>query len=175
MMQPTAAGSSVLGLLALLLWAGTVQAAPCQNNLPASNPGSAYIDHGDGTVTDRRTGLMWKKCAEGFSGAACQTGASEIYSWADALAHAEASTFANHSDWRLPNVKELSSLVEECRRLPAINTILFPNTPSEMFWSSSPGLWVSYIAWFVHFDEGITGLQYGRTSPLRIRLVRDAQ
>jgi hypothetical protein len=58
---------------------------------------------------------MWKQCAEGLSGATCQTGSAQTFTWANALAHAEASTFANYTDWRLPNVKELSSLVEDCR------------------------------------------------------------
>jgi hypothetical protein len=138
MMQARACWSSVLGLLGLLLWAGNAQAVPCQNNLPPGNPDSVYTDHGEGTVTDTRTGLMWKQCPEGLSGATCQIGSAQTFDWANALAHAETSTFANYTDWRLPNVKELSSLVEDCRLSPTINTNRFPNTPSSIFWSGSP-------------------------------------
>jgi hypothetical protein len=40
-----------------------------KQRVPASNPDSAYVDHGNGTVTHIRTGLMWKQCAEGLNGA----------------------------------------------------------------------------------------------------------
>ena len=171
----TARGFSTPGLLTLLLWAGNAHAAPCQNNIPASNPDSVYVDHGNGTVTDRRTGLMWKQCAEGLSGATCQTGSAQSFTWANALAHAEASTFANYTDWRLPNVKELSSLVEDCRAGPAINTNRFPNTPTAHFWSGSPSeyKWI-YMTWSVVFTDGAAvynerGLSY------HVRLVRSGR
>lgn len=66
--------------LAWLSLAGTVQAVTCEKNLPASNPDAVYAEHGDGTVTDTRTGLMWKQCVEGRSGANCDSGSSNIYS-----------------------------------------------------------------------------------------------
>ena len=71
------------GLLALPLLA---QAQTCvQNNLP-SNPTAVYTVHGDGTVTDRRTGLMWAQCLAGQSGAQCATGTPIPMDWAAALA-----------------------------------------------------------------------------------------
>lgn len=163
----------VLGLLALLLCAGNAHAGPCQNNLPPSNPDSVYTDHGNGTVKDTRTKLMWKQCAEGLSGAACQTGSAQNYTWAQALAHAEGSTFANFTDWRLPNVKELSSLVEDCREAPAINTHRFPNTPDALFWSSSPTLY-SNAAWSVGFNFGYAD-EFFRSFNGHVRLVRGGQ
>jgi len=173
MMQVTARGSLILGLLALLFWAGHAQAVPCQNNIPASNPDAVYIDHGDGTVTDTRTDLMWKQCAEGLSGTNCQIGSAQNFTWADALARAKASTFANYADWRLPNVKELSSLVEECRWAPSINTNRFPNTPSEPFWSGSPNASSPKVWLVVNFDVGQVGRLFGSFS--RVRLVRGGQ
>ena len=90
----------------------------------------------------------------------------------DALAHAEASTFAGHNDWRLPNVNELSSLVEDCTFSPAINTNRFPNTPNSAFWSGSPPEF-SQAFYVVFFDRVI---QTECTDErLRVRLVRDAQ
>jgi hypothetical protein len=176
MMHVTANGTSVLGLLALLLWAGTAQAVPCQNNLPASNPDSVYTVHGNGTVTDTRTGLMWKQCAEGLSGATCESGSAQSFTWADALDHAETSTFAGYTDWRLPNVKELSSLVEDCRGSPSINTERFPNTPSSNFWSGSPlaNALGSNYAWSVYFSGGIADDSL-RSHSNRVRLVRGGQ
>ena len=177
MMQIRASGSWVPGLLLLLLWTGNGQAVPCQTNIPASNPDSVYSVHGNGTVTDTRTGLTWKQCAEGLSGAACQTGSAQTFDWGNALAHAEASTFAGYTDWRLPNVKELFSLVEDCRIFPAINTNRFPNTPSARFWSSSPNAYVSRYAWDVNFGDGrpTNSLRYRPTQQVFVRFVRGGQ
>lgn len=178
MIQFRANELSVLGLLTLFLGFGNAQAVPCQNNLPASNPDSVYIDHGNGTVTDTRTGLMWKQCAEGLSGATCQTGSAQTFTWANALIHAETSAFANYTDWRLPNVKELSSLVEDCRSYPAINTNHFPNTPSDWFWSGSPNVYGSNVAWVVYFQYGLAydGSYWGESeNGRRVRLVRGGQ
>lgn len=60
----------------------------------------AYQDHGDGTVTDLRTGLMWVK-ARGAKG-----------SWSDAVAGASACTVGGYTDWRMPTIKELYSLIQ---------------------------------------------------------------
>lgn len=160
--------------LAWLSLAGTAQAVTCLNNLPASNPDAVYIDHGDGTVTDSRTGLMWKQCIEGLGGANCASGSSKSYTWSGALAQAEASTFAGYDDWRLPNIKELRSLVEECRISPAINDTLFPNTPNSSFWSGSPYAGYSTPAWSVSFGDGYAGYFF-RSSSYRVRLVRGGQ
>ncbi|MBF0187380.1 MAG: DUF1566 domain-containing protein [Magnetococcales bacterium] len=65
---------------------------------------NAFQDGGNGTVIDRNSGLIWM---QGDSGHAM--------SWKDALAHAENATFAGHNDWRLPNAKELHSIVDYSR------------------------------------------------------------
>jgi len=175
MIQFRANGPSVLGLLGLFLWVASAQAVLCQNNLPASNPDSVYADHGNGTVTDTRTGLMWKQCAEGFSGTNCQVGSRQDLTWAEALDRAESSTFAGYEDWRLPNVKELSSLVEDCRASPAINTNHFPNTPPAAgFWTGSPSAFSSNDAWIVVFAYG-EARYLDRSNGFRVRLVRGGQ
>ncbi|PLW93394.1 MAG: hypothetical protein C0592_06295 [Marinilabiliales bacterium] len=70
------------------------------NNYGTNN----FVDNGDGTVTDNATGLMWTKDDNG-SGVL----------WETALSYAEASTTAGYNDWRLPNVKELQSIVDYSR------------------------------------------------------------
>ena len=167
-----------IGALAVIGWGGAPgisQAVQCQNNLPPSNPNAVYQDHGNGTVTDTRTGLMWKQCSEGqsWSPGAC-SGTPSSFTWSQALAPAEAATFADHADWRVPNVKELSSLVEDCRFLPAINNVLFPNTPSSVFWSASPFAITSDYAWSVYFSYGFASL-YSRSGSNHVRLVRGGQ
>jgi hypothetical protein len=67
---------------------------------------SSYKDNGDGTITDNVTGLMWVKARD-----------SKV-SWDDAFAGASKCTDAKYSDWRMPTIKELYSLIEftgKCR------------------------------------------------------------
>ncbi|PTN31580.1 DUF1566 domain-containing protein [Desulfonatronum sp. SC1] len=118
----------------------STQAGHCMNNIPPSNPDSIYtVSNNGNTVTDIRTGLMWKTCPEGqtWTGRTC-SGSYNTFTWIGALAHAESHVFANHRDWRLPNVKELRSLVDECRAYPSINETFFPNSLSQSYWTSSP-------------------------------------
>ena len=68
---------------------------------------NAFLDHGDGTITDQATGLMW-----------AQTDSGSGMEWEHALAYAQtrnAARFLGHSDWRLPSSKELQSLVDYTR------------------------------------------------------------
>jgi hypothetical protein len=73
----------------------------CQNDIPDKWENSRYTDHGDGTVTDKQTTLMWKKCIQGLSGNDCSTGTSSKYNWAQAL-QLGGSSFSSYNDWRLP-------------------------------------------------------------------------
>jgi hypothetical protein len=155
----------VKGLLAAALCTGALiaHAVTCKSNLQPSNPDADYTDHGDGTVTHTPTGLMWKRCAEGqtWSGSTCAgstcTGSDRRLTWGEALRMANSSRFAGHVDWRLPSIKELRSLVEECRTDPSINDAIFPNTSRSGFWSVSPNAYNSYLAWLVDFDYGSAG------------------
>ena len=61
-------------------------------------------DNGDGTVTDDATGLVWQKADSG-----------DGMDWQDALDTCDALTLAGHDDWRLPDAKELQSIVDYTR------------------------------------------------------------
>ncbi len=66
-----------------------------------------FHDNGDGTITDRATGLMWSKIDSGKG-----------MNWQAALAWVQAKNaekYLDHSDWRLPNAKELQSIVDYTR------------------------------------------------------------
>lgn len=63
-----------------------------------------FVDNGDGTVTDYATGLMWQQADDG-----------QTRDWIDALSYAENLELAGYDDWRLPNVKELQSIVDYSR------------------------------------------------------------
>ncbi|MCI5117626.1 MAG: DUF1566 domain-containing protein [Candidatus Electrothrix sp. LOE1_4_5] len=164
-------------LLICLSLAVTVHAAQvCQtDSMPASTPDSQLIDNGDGTITDSKTGLMWKQCLEGVSGNLCDTGSPASFTWQEALQQPgvvnKAGGFAGHTDWRLPNIRELVSLVEEQCYDPAINLNRFPNTPSSSVWSGSPS---PSAAWYVNFNSG--GSNDGsRVNYSAVRLVRGGQ
>jgi hypothetical protein len=159
----------------ILVLSGTGHAAQtCRDDIRATAPDSRYQDNGNGTVTDRATGLIWKQCAEGRSGAGCATGSLQTFTWQAALQHAEAAVFAGNSLWRLPNKNELASLVERRCYDPAINATFFPNTPSSGFWSSSPAASSSDGAWVVGFYYGYVG-DGGKNYTLYVRLVRAGQ
>jgi len=146
----------------------------CNEAVVASAPDSRFQDNGNGTVTDLATGLIWKQCAEGLSGAGCATGSAQAFTWGAALEHAEAEVFAGSDLWRLPNKNELASLVEQRCYEPAINERYFPNTPSSRFWSSSPLAGNSGNAWFVAFSYGYVSY-FNKSNVRYVRLVRAGQ
>ncbi|EIJ35707.1 DUF1566 domain-containing protein [Thiothrix nivea] len=132
-----------------------------------------YIIHDNGTVTDTQTGLMWKRCSEGQSGADCSGNPAE-YSWNAAMSKfGEGVSFAGYNDWRMPTIEELKTLVDKSQK-PTINQTAFPNTPSAWFWSASPVAYNGYGAWYVYFFDGHDGY-YGKVNGGSVRLVRSGQ
>lgn len=114
-----------------------------------------FVDNGDGTITDRTTGLQWMKKDSGKG-----------MNWQDAIQYANKLNYARHNDWRLPNIKELQYIVDYSRSpdttaSAAINSI-FQTTVIDneagkkdfpYFWSSTthldgpePGSNAAYIA-----------------------------
>ncbi|MAG63454.1 hypothetical protein CMO84_08030 [Candidatus Woesearchaeota archaeon] len=110
-----------------------------------------FVDNGDGTITDVATNLMWAK-----------SDSTTPLDWEAALAYAENSTLAGATDWRLPNVKELQSIVDYTRALdatdpaqvgPAIDPIFDIVDPQSWAWSSTTHLdpplgtlsWAAYV------------------------------
>ncbi|NEX16738.1 MAG: hypothetical protein C1943_08940 [Halochromatium sp.] len=164
-------------LIALSMGLGMIAAQAeqtCNDAVVATAPDSRFQDNGNGTVTDLATGLIWKQCAEGLSGAGCATGSAQGFAWQAALQHAEAEVFAGSDLWRLPNKNELASLVEQRCYNPAINERYFPNTPSSWFWSSSPLASGSYYAWIIYFNDGY-GYGHNKSGSDAVRLVRGGQ
>ena len=72
-----------------------------------------FKDNGDGTITDRATGLMWMQRDSGYFAAGSRFDGS--MNWEESLEWAEELTYAGYSDWRLPNAKELQSIVDYTR------------------------------------------------------------
>lgn len=112
-----------------------------------------------GTVLDASTQLTWQ-----------QTASTDRVTWNEANA-ACAALDLQGKGWRLPNMKELQTLVDERQAAPAIDTAAFPDTPAEGFWAATPLVDAPNSAWFVSFDEGIA-YNALTTHPYRYRCVR---
>ncbi len=126
---------------------------------------AAYVANGDGTVTDSEKGLMWQQATP-----------NDTYLWKEALDYCNGLTLAGHSDWRLPNLNELQSLVDYGGYDPVIDETYFPGTVSYYYWcSSSCALGQTpLLAWYVRFDFG--GVSYGEKGSLfQARAVRGGQ
>ncbi|WP_051514672.1 DUF1566 domain-containing protein, partial [Nitrincola nitratireducens] len=74
--------------------------------------GGRYLDNEDGTITDTKTNLTWMRCRLGqtWTGSAC-SGEASRYNWQTAQDIAKQTTYAGKSDWRVPTLDQLHSLV----------------------------------------------------------------
>ncbi|AOW11976.1 hypothetical protein LPB72_02680 [Hydrogenophaga crassostreae] len=132
----------------------------------------AYSSDGaNNVVNDAWTGLQWRRCEQGrvWSGSAC-TGTATTYSHEQALGHARAQ-----SGWRLPNIKELDSLVDLSVSSGArIDSTAFPGAGSARFWASSPYVLQPFYTMNVDSGNGeVNGTV--RSSIYAVRLVRANQ
>ena len=120
-------------------------------------------------MKDARSGLVWRRCAEGqaWSSGTC-SGTASSFTWAEALQRGRAAG----SGWRVPNIKELASLVDEGRAEPAIDKLRFPATPAAWFWTSTPDASDAAYTWYVHFGTGYSGHHGFRLDRHALRLVR---
>lgn len=116
---------------------------------------------GQVVTIDKVTGLMWATYGER---AGCNYGNQT--DWSSALAWAEGLTYAGYSDWRIPNIRELLSLVDFGQYNPAIRTRFFPDTKTDQnYWSStvrddnpSGFAWdVSYISGQMYYSSPSAG------------------
>lgn len=153
----------------------------CLEHVPDQTPTSRYIiDELSGTVTDDVTGLMWQRCSLGQTSFENQCiGNASTYNWQGALQAGSISSVGGYSDWRLPNVNELNSLIAYNCYQPATNISVFPNMPIALsefddpliYWSSSPSV-SSGQGWVVDFSVGYSYTGSGRAIYNYVRLVR---
>ena len=118
-----------------------------------------------GTVTDTLTGLMWQKAT-----------VPETYTWEDALSYCDDLSLAGYTDWRLPSIKELSSIVDYDRFNPAIDNTYFTDTLPSIYYSSTTYTYNSgtSYAWRIAFFRG-TGSPFGKVFSYDVRAVRGGQ
>ena len=107
-----------------------------------------FTDNGDDTVTDNNTKLMWTKNAN----------LCGLKNWEDACSYCGGVTLANHSDWRLPPIHELWSLIDRHQLNPALPPgNPFMNVKSDHYWSSTTDAEITSRAWYVYFGSGYKG------------------
>ncbi len=149
-------------------------AAQTCNEAVVATPPTARFTLNGALATDQRTGLTWTRCSLGqnWDGARC-TDLPEKYTWQEAFQHSSSADIAGFTDWRLPNIKELASIVELACVDPAINLAIFPDTPSGIFWSASPARYGD-SAWYVEFRSGYNNW-LTKSISMHVRLVRGGQ
>jgi hypothetical protein len=116
-------------------------------------------DNGNGTVTDKHTGLVWQQAE------------STLMTWEQALAYAENLTLAGASDWRLPNIKELQSVSDNNFRAPSLDKTYFPGATATRYWSSTTIANNALQAWYLDSDYGLTSYDV-KTGLWHVRCVR---
>lgn len=143
-----------------------------------ANTTAHWVDGGDGTVTDCTTGLMWEQKTGTLNGT--NTGSvhdvNNTYTWssdsapdgtlytsflpalnADVSSDGIHTCFANHCDWRIPNIGELRGILPapypSCSSAPCIDPIFGP-TQSFYYWSATTFASFPQYAWFVDFSNG---------------------
>lgn len=108
---------------------------------PVGGVGNYTINQG--VVIDNRSGLMWQRDLPDGG-----------MIWDAGIGYCGDLILGGHSDWRLPTRVELLSIVDAERQAPAIDGIVFPNTPSSGFWTSTPYVGMSGSVWLVSFEHG---------------------
>ena len=174
---------AVLALSTFLHASNAFTAQVCSANTVAMTPTSDFTVHGNGTVTHRKTGLMWKVCSEGqdWSDGSC-AGTVTSEAWDAALQIPQSLNSGggypsgpDYTDWRLPDLKELKSIAELSCHSPAINETTFPSSAATLYWSSSPSASSGSDAWAVDFSTGNDNNITRSFSVLHVRLVRGGQ
>ncbi len=163
-------------LMSALLSSSPALAQVCSGDIAPTRPDSRYIDLGNGAVLDLETNLMWTQCLNGQSGNNCASGSPVLANWEAALSAAASANTDDYTDWRLPSIRELGSLVETQCYSPAINETLFPNLPANNslpVWSSTPYAGSPLNAWYTGFGTG-TDVNADKSSLGYALFVRDA-
>lgn len=141
-----------------------------------------FVDNGDGTVTDRLTNLMWEKKCHG-AGCTFDHNVRTKLDWKGAVSwwlenlNSEAYRgYAGHTNWRLPTIREMQTILLEpwpCRSDPCIDEKIFGVglTGGGPYWSGISLANNPAYGWSVGFNNGKAGTEVKRTS-FYVRAVR---
>ena len=126
-----------------------------------------YLNNGNGTITDTITGLMWQRVDGGE------------------MTFDKATTYANDlvlggfSDWRMPTVLELHSILHLDKNNPALNTTYFTSPSAQYWWSGQKQVNDATKAWCANAGGGIGNhpvsetVSAGGAKKFHVRAVRD--
>ncbi|UCD89981.1 MAG: DUF1566 domain-containing protein [Desulfobacterales bacterium] len=109
-----------------------------------------FVDNGNGTVTDRATGLMWQK-----------DGSPDGMMWQNAREYVNklnSEPFAGHSDWRLPTIEELASLMKPKKSKGHIYIDPVFSRKHDICWSADA--FGADTAWYTSFKSGMIRHSY---------------
>ena len=114
-----------------------------------------------GIILDNSTGLYWTRCSITFndlpsSGINC-TGYNQRFRWTDAISVCSRLDFGGRSDWRLPSIKELQSIVKYNTtniNIISFNENVFPGTSLDHYWSSTTHKKDANVSWTIDFHFG---------------------
>jgi hypothetical protein len=127
----------------------------------------SYTNNNDGTITDNITGLMWQQIDGG------EMTIDNAHTYCDNL------VLANYSDWRLPTPMEAYSILNQQKNNPAMNTVYFPSSGAEYWWTSSYQAGDNTKVWVTNAGGGIGNhpkaetVSAGGTHQFHVRAVRD--
>lgn len=161
-----------------------------------AGPARSYTDLGSGMIRDNVTGLTWeqKTNRNGIANYLDPHDADNTYTWCDTdgntnggnqgscsnsdtmdfLAALNSANYGGHSDWRLPTIKELATLIFWSSGNPAIDPVFAATTVSSGYWSSTTRAGGSDDAWLVGFRYGGAS-GGGKSSSYYVRAVRGGQ
>lgn len=144
--------------------AGVNETTPDADFFATNSP--AYVYH---SLTE----LVWQRCSVGqtFDGEAC-VGEPRRFTWQQALDYSLGLELDGLTYWRVPNIKELATIVERACVRPAVRAELFPQTEMAPYWSASPSVANPSTTWAVDFINGTSSF-YPRDRDLFLRLVRN--
>ena len=149
--------TAAVSFACIATYSSSALAQECLSDGLETTPSSNFTAVTTNTLLDTTTDLVWRRCSEGqtWDGSTC-SGEAVKYTWQEALQLAQQASNENLLGWRLPNVKELVSLVQRECVDPAIDLTVFPATPSDSYWSSTPNTAAnkSDESWSVGFYNG---------------------
>jgi hypothetical protein len=146
----------------------------CFSNITTTKPLAKFQLNADGTALDKTTQLLWSRCLVGQSWDSASrscSGTPQQLDWSEALLESKRSTLAGFSTWRLPNAKEILTLIERSCVDPAINLTAFPSSRSENIWTGTTTLNEAERAWAIAMYSGKNNTKHKNTR-LHVRLVR---
>ncbi|MGA9109983.1 MAG: DUF1566 domain-containing protein [Smithella sp.] len=135
-------------------------------------PSSRFTNNGDGTITDKLTGLMWTQNANTPGPAGCSPGGAQPFeTWQGSLTYVaclNTNSYLGYTDWRLPNVNELNSLVNAGQVDTAdwLNNVGFSNVQINEYWSSTSGTIVGDARCVDMIEGDLTQAATGFTFPV---------